>query len=175
MVRPYSSLCSGTGTGLGVTTNHNPGEAAGRSVERVALGVRVDRHGEGCARVTQPRRDDGDEHPALLPKCRLTLGTGSLRSRLPVPVLLVLLATVAHPDAVVEATVVGDRSEATQAVVALRAADTAEVSNPIRPGIGADLRGAQDRGSRRSKEKVEELFWDAVTQARADLAGVPRR
>src|SRR6476661_790587 len=26
-----------------------------------------------------------------------------------------------------------------------------------------------------SKEKVEELFWDAVTQARADLAGVPRK
>jgi hypothetical protein len=24
-----------------------------------------------------------------------------------------------------------------------------------------------------SKEKVEEMFWDAVTQARADLAGVP--
>ena len=24
-----------------------------------------------------------------------------------------------------------------------------------------------------SKEKVEEIFWDAVTQARADLAGVP--
>ena len=27
----------------------------------------------------------------------------------------------------------------------------------------------------RSKEKVEEIFWDAVTQARADLAGVPRK
>ena len=27
----------------------------------------------------------------------------------------------------------------------------------------------------RSKDKVEELFWDAVTQARADLAGVPRK
>ena len=27
----------------------------------------------------------------------------------------------------------------------------------------------------RSKEKVEELFWDAVTQARAELAGVPRK
>ncbi len=26
-----------------------------------------------------------------------------------------------------------------------------------------------------SKEKVEELFWDAVTQARAELAGVPRK
>ena len=26
-----------------------------------------------------------------------------------------------------------------------------------------------------SKEKVEELFWDAVTQARADLAGVQRK
>ena len=25
-----------------------------------------------------------------------------------------------------------------------------------------------------SKEKVEELFWDRITQARADLAGVPR-
>ncbi len=27
----------------------------------------------------------------------------------------------------------------------------------------------------RSKEKVEEIFWDAVTQARAELAGVPRQ
>jgi hypothetical protein len=27
----------------------------------------------------------------------------------------------------------------------------------------------------RSKEKVEELFWDAITQVRADLAGVPRK
>jgi hypothetical protein len=27
----------------------------------------------------------------------------------------------------------------------------------------------------RSKEKVEELFWDAVTQARADLAGIQRK
>ena len=27
----------------------------------------------------------------------------------------------------------------------------------------------------RSKEKVEEIFWDAVTQARAELAGVPRK
>ena len=26
-----------------------------------------------------------------------------------------------------------------------------------------------------SKEKVEELFWDAVTQVRAELAGVPRK
>ena len=26
-----------------------------------------------------------------------------------------------------------------------------------------------------SKEKVEEIFWDAVTQARAELAGVPRK
>jgi hypothetical protein len=26
-----------------------------------------------------------------------------------------------------------------------------------------------------SKEKVEELFWDAVTQARADLAGIQRK
>ena len=26
----------------------------------------------------------------------------------------------------------------------------------------------------RSKEKVEELFWDTITQLRADLAGVPR-
>ena len=26
-----------------------------------------------------------------------------------------------------------------------------------------------------SKEKVEEVFWDAVTQARADLAGVQRK
>ena len=26
-----------------------------------------------------------------------------------------------------------------------------------------------------AKEKVEELFWDAVTQARADVAGVPRK
>ena len=26
-----------------------------------------------------------------------------------------------------------------------------------------------------SKEKVEEIFWDAVTQVRADLAGVPRK
>ena len=25
------------------------------------------------------------------------------------------------------------------------------------------------------KEKVEEIFWDAVTQARAELAGVPRK
>ena len=25
-----------------------------------------------------------------------------------------------------------------------------------------------------SKEKVEELFWDTITQVRADLAGVPR-
>jgi hypothetical protein len=27
----------------------------------------------------------------------------------------------------------------------------------------------------RSKEKVEEIFWDAVTQARAEVAGVPRK
>ena len=27
----------------------------------------------------------------------------------------------------------------------------------------------------RSKDKVEEIFWDAVTQARAELAGVPRK
>jgi hypothetical protein len=27
----------------------------------------------------------------------------------------------------------------------------------------------------RSKEKVEEIFWEAVTQVRADLAGVPRK
>jgi len=27
----------------------------------------------------------------------------------------------------------------------------------------------------RSKEKVEELFWDMITQVRADLAGVPRK
>ena len=26
-----------------------------------------------------------------------------------------------------------------------------------------------------SKEKVEELFWDTVTQVRAELAGVPRK
>ena len=26
-----------------------------------------------------------------------------------------------------------------------------------------------------SKEKVEELFWDAITQVRADLAGVQRK
>ena len=26
-----------------------------------------------------------------------------------------------------------------------------------------------------SKEKVEEIFWDAITQARAELAGVPRK
>ena len=26
-----------------------------------------------------------------------------------------------------------------------------------------------------SKEKVEKIFWDAVTQARAELAGVPRK
>jgi len=25
------------------------------------------------------------------------------------------------------------------------------------------------------KEKVEEIFWDAVTQARAEVAGVPRK
>ena len=24
------------------------------------------------------------------------------------------------------------------------------------------------------KEKVEELFWDVITQVRADLAGIPR-
>jgi hypothetical protein len=27
----------------------------------------------------------------------------------------------------------------------------------------------------RSKEKVEEIFWEAITQVRADLAGVPRK
>ena len=27
----------------------------------------------------------------------------------------------------------------------------------------------------RSKEKVEEIFWDTVTQVRADLAGVQRK
>ena len=27
----------------------------------------------------------------------------------------------------------------------------------------------------RFKEKVEQLFWDTVTQIRADLAGVPRK
>ena len=26
-----------------------------------------------------------------------------------------------------------------------------------------------------SKEKVEEIFWDTVTQVRADLAGIPRK
>lgn len=26
-----------------------------------------------------------------------------------------------------------------------------------------------------SREKVEELFWDTITQVRADLAGVPRK
>ena len=26
-----------------------------------------------------------------------------------------------------------------------------------------------------SKEKVEELLWDTITQVRADLAGVPRK
>ena len=26
-----------------------------------------------------------------------------------------------------------------------------------------------------SKEKVEELFWDTITQIRADLAGVPTK
>jgi hypothetical protein len=26
-----------------------------------------------------------------------------------------------------------------------------------------------------SKEKVEELFWDTVTQLRADLAGIKRK
>ena len=26
-----------------------------------------------------------------------------------------------------------------------------------------------------SKQKVEELFWDTITQVRADLAGVPRK
>ena len=26
-----------------------------------------------------------------------------------------------------------------------------------------------------SKDKVEELFWDTVTQVRAELAGVPRK
>jgi hypothetical protein len=26
-----------------------------------------------------------------------------------------------------------------------------------------------------SKEKVEDLFWDTITQVRADLAGVPRK
>ena len=26
-----------------------------------------------------------------------------------------------------------------------------------------------------SKEKVEEIFWDTVTQARADLAGIQRK
>ena len=26
-----------------------------------------------------------------------------------------------------------------------------------------------------SKEKVEETFWDTITQVRADLAGVPRK
>ena len=40
------------------------------------------------------------------------------------------------------------------------------------PGTG---RGTQDRGGRASKEKVEEIFWEAVTQARAELAGVPRK
>jgi hypothetical protein len=27
----------------------------------------------------------------------------------------------------------------------------------------------------RSKEKVEEIFWDTVTQVRADLAGIQRK
>ena len=27
----------------------------------------------------------------------------------------------------------------------------------------------------RSKEKVEEIFWDTITQVRADLAGIPRK
>jgi hypothetical protein len=26
-----------------------------------------------------------------------------------------------------------------------------------------------------SKEKVEEIFWDTITQVRADLAGIPRK
>ena len=33
----------------------------------------------------------------------------------------------------------------------------------------------RSRWSGRSKEKVEELFWDTVTQVRAELAGVPRK
>ena len=33
----------------------------------------------------------------------------------------------------------------------------------------------RSRSSGRSKEKVEEIFWEAVTQARAELAGVPRK
>ena len=31
------------------------------------------------------------------------------------------------------------------------------------------------RWSGLSREKVEELFWDTITQVRADLAGVPRK
>ena len=27
----------------------------------------------------------------------------------------------------------------------------------------------------RSKEKVEEIFWDTISQARAEVAGVPRK
>ena len=33
----------------------------------------------------------------------------------------------------------------------------------------------RSRWSGLSKEKVEEIFWDTVTQVRADLAGVPRK
>ena len=42
----------------------------------------------------------------------------------------------------------------------------------VRPELAG---GTQDRGGRASKEKVEELFWDTITQVRADLAGVPRK
>ena len=36
-------------------------------------------------------------------------------------------------------------------------------------------RGAEDRGGRAIQGKVEEIFWEAGTQARAELAGVPRK
>ena len=40
---------------------------------------------------------------------------------------------------------------------------------PIRSGVPrVDVFGL-------SKEKVEDLFWDTITQVRADLAGIPRK
>ena len=42
-------------------------------------------------------------------------------------------------------------------------------------GAPGNRRGAQVEVVGLSKEKVEEIFWDAVTQARAELAGVSRK
>ena len=54
------TLQSAFRAGLGVTSCHNSTETARRRLQRVVLAVRIDRHGERCAGMPQPGRDDRD-------------------------------------------------------------------------------------------------------------------